>query len=148
MKIRNLIGTAAFAFLSTTAVISAQNCGAAGTVGTGGSAAASDTSASSVGTAGTCQTGDGTTSSIGSGGSAAATDGRAMSKTHVNNTNGDKLKAQTKSQAMDKGTFSKSRTKTSTDGDNLESTTRTMSHEPGQKPAKSTTTQKVILPQR
>jgi len=71
-----------------------------------------------------------------------------MSKTHVDDNNSDTLKAQTKSQAMDKGTFSKSRTKTTTDGDSLESTTRSMSHEPGQKPTKSTTTQKVILPQR
>jgi len=148
MKIMSLIGAASIAVLSTTAGVSAQDCTAAGTVGTGGSAAAGATSASSVGTAGVCQTDDGTTSSVGSGGSAATTNGKAMSKTHVND-NGDKLRSQTKAQAVDKGTFSKSRTKTSTDGDSLQSTTRsTMSHEPGQKPVKNTTEQKIILPQQ
>ena len=68
-----------------------------------------------------------------------------MSKTHVNESD-EKLRAQTKAQAADKGTFSKSRTKTSSDGDSLQSTTRTMSHVPGQKPVKGTTNQTVILP--
>jgi len=66
-----------------------------------------------------------------------------MSNTHVND-NGDKLKARTKAQAVDKGTFSKSQTKTTTDGDSLESTTRTMSHVPGEKPVKSRTNQTII----
>ncbi|MET3858260.1 hypothetical protein ABIE40_005417 [Rhizobium sp. OAE497] len=70
-----------------------------------------------------------------------------MSKTHVND-NADRLKAQTKSQAVDKGSFSKSRTQTTTNGDTLQSTTRTMSHEPGQKPVKNTTQQKIVLPEQ
>ncbi|MBB3565205.1 hypothetical protein FHX06_006575 [Rhizobium sp. BK512] len=70
-----------------------------------------------------------------------------MSKTQLND-NDDKLKAQTNAQAVDKGTFSKSRTKTSTDGQSLQSTTRSMSHVPGQKPVKSKTEQNVILPQQ
>lgn len=143
-----LAGAIAFAFLSATAnIISAQECTTAGTVGTGGSAAAGSTSASSAGTAGVCQSDSGTTSSIGSAGSAAAVDGNATSKTPVND-NSENLKAQTKAQAVDQGTFSKSKTKTSTDGNSLQSTTRTMSHVPGQKPAKGTTEQNVILPQQ
>lgn len=59
-----------------------------------------------------------------------------MSNTHVND-NGDKLKARTKAQAVDKGTFSKSQTKTTTDGDSLESTTRTMSHVQGRNLSKA-----------
>ncbi|MGO7565499.1 hypothetical protein ACC754_41580, partial [Rhizobium johnstonii] len=70
----------------------------------------------------------------------------AQSKTHIND-NGDNLKAQTKAQAVDKWTFSKSRTKTSTDGSTLDSTTRTMSHVPGEKPVNNTTNQKIILPE-
>ncbi|MBY3442493.1 hypothetical protein HFO32_25470 [Rhizobium leguminosarum] len=146
MKPLNLIAAASIALLASGSAVLAEECNAAGTVGSAGSASAGGTSASSVGTAGTCRTDDGTTSSIGSGGSAATTDGKAQSKTHVND--GDKLKAQTKAQAVDKGTFSKSRTKTSTDGSTLESTTRTMSHVPGEKPVKNTTNQKIILPEQ
>lgn len=87
----------------------------AGTIGTAGGASAGGTWASSVGTVEASQTDDGTTSSIGSGGSAATDDSKANSKTVLND-NGDKPKAQTNAQADDKGTFSKSRTKTSTDG--------------------------------
>ncbi|MBY3334008.1 MULTISPECIES: hypothetical protein [Rhizobium] len=146
MKPLNLIAAASIALLASGSAVLAEECNAAGTVGSAGSASAGGTSASSVGTAGTCRTDDGTTSSIGSGGSAATTDGKAQSKTHVND--GDKLKAQTKAQAVDKGTFSKSRTKTSTDGSTLDSTTRTMSHVPGEKPVKNTTNQKIILPEQ
>ncbi|ARM87327.1 hypothetical protein RHEC894_CH00986 [Rhizobium sp. CIAT894] len=148
MKYLNFITAAAIALLASSSAVFAEECNAAGTVGTGGSASAGGTSASSVGTAGTCRTDGGATSSIGSGGSAATVDGKAQSKTHINDNNGDKLKAQTKAQAVDQGTFSKSRTKTSTDGSALKSTTRTMSHVPGEKPVKNTTKQKIILPEQ
>jgi hypothetical protein len=49
---------------------------------------------------------------------------------------------------MDQGTFSKSRTKATVQGDSLDSTTRTMSHVPGQKPVKSNTDSSVTLPQQ
>jgi hypothetical protein len=69
-----------------------------------------------------------------------------MSRTNaVENPN--KLQTQSKAQAMDQGTFSKSKTKTTARGDDLDSTTRTMSHVPGQKPVKSTTDTNVTLPQ-
>ncbi|MBX4937629.1 hypothetical protein [Rhizobium binae] len=148
MKPIHLIAAASIALLASTSAGLAEECNAAGTVGTAGSASAGGTSAGSVGTAGACRTAGGTTSSIGSGGSAATTDGKAQSKTHINDNNGDKLKAQTKAQAVDKGTFSKSRTKTSADGDALQSTTRTMSHVPGEKPVKNTTRSKIILPEQ
>jgi hypothetical protein len=122
----------------------AEDCNAAGTVGSGGSAAAGGTSASTLGTAGTCVTDDGTTSSIGSAGSAASADGKAKTRTKVMD-NDQQLNAQSKAQAMDQGTFSKSQTKTRVNGDELDSDTRTMSHVPGQKPIKSTTKNSVIV---
>lgn len=49
---------------------------------------------------------------------------------------------------MDKGTFSKSQTKTRVKGDELESKTRTMSHVPGEKPVKSSSDDAILLPQQ
>jgi hypothetical protein len=141
-----MAGIAVLAAVFSTPVL-AQGCNAAGTVGSGGSAAAGGTSASTLGTAGACQTDDGTTASIGSGGSAAAADGKTKSKTTVNE-NPNQLRAQSKAQAMDQGTFSKSQTKTRVKGDQLQSTTRSMSHVPGEKPVKSTTDANVVLPQQ
>ncbi|ASJ62979.1 hypothetical protein KEM44_09870 (plasmid) [Sinorhizobium meliloti] len=123
----------------------AQECGAAGTVGSGGSAAAGDTSASTIGTAGTCRTDDGTTSSIGAGGSAATSEGKAKSQTKINE-NPSQLQGRSKAQAMDKGTFSKSQTKTKVTDDGLQSRTKTMSHVPGEKPTKSKTKALIPLP--
>nr|WP_246617971.1 hypothetical protein [Rhizobium populisoli] len=134
------------AALSVTPVY-AQGCNATGTVGSGGSAAAGGTSASTLGTAGACATDDGTTSSIASGGSAATADGKAKSQTKVNE-NPNQLRAQSKAQAIDKGTFSKSQTKTRVRDGELESSTRTMSHVPGQKPMKSTTSNNSVLSQQ
>ncbi|MDW9376863.1 hypothetical protein GOC22_23480 [Sinorhizobium meliloti] len=121
----------------------AQECGAAGTVGSGGSAAAGGTSASTIGTAGTCRTDDGTTSSIGAGGSAATSEGKAKSQTKINE-NPSQLQGRSKAQAMDKGTFSKSQTKTKVTDDGLQSRTKTMSHVSGEKPTKSKT--KALIP--
>jgi hypothetical protein len=104
-------------------------------------------SSPTLSTAGACQTDKGATASIGSGGSAAAADGIAKSQTKVSE-NPNQLKAQTKAQAMDQGTFSKSQTKTRVKGDELQSNTRSMSHVPGEKPVKSTTDNSVVLPQQ
>lgn len=139
-------GFAVAAALSLTPV-QAQSCNAAGTLGSGGSAAAGGTSASTLGTGGACATDNGTTSSIASGGSAAAADGKAKSQTKVNE-NPNQLRAQSKAQAMDKGTFSKSQTKTRVRDGELESSTRSMSHVPGQKPTKGTTSNSTVLPQQ
>jgi hypothetical protein len=108
--------------------------------GTGGSAAVGGTSASTLGTGGTSTGPAGTGSSIAAGGSAAAVDGKAQSRTNVNEGNGPVLNANTKAQAHDGGTFSKSQTKTQVKaGEEVSSRTKTMTHEPGSAPIKSTT---------
>ena len=145
-KIISIAGLAFLVSVSTTPVL-AQDCNAAGTVGSGGSAAAGGTSASTLGTSGACHTDDGTSASIASGGSAATGGGNAKSQTKVNG-NPNQLRAQSKAQAMDQGTFSRSQTKTRVKGDELQSTTRSMSHVPGEKPMKSTTDSNIALPQR
>lgn len=110
------------------------------TGGTGGSAAAGGTSASTLGTGGTSVGPSGTGSSIGSGGSAATVDGKAQSRTNINQGNGPVLISNSKAQAQDGGTFSKSQTKTQVKaGEEVTSRTKTMSHVPGSKPVKSRT---------
>lgn len=129
------------ATLTSTAL--AEDLPSSATVGSGGSAAAGGTSASTVGTGGISESVDGSqSSSIASGGSAATADGKARSDTKtVENPN--QLKSQSKAMAQDKGTFSRSQTKTRVRDDALTSTTRSMSHVPGEKPVKSTTTTEV-----
>ena len=108
--------------------------------GSAGSAAVGGTSASTVGTGGTSTSRTGTGSSIAAGGSAAAIDGKAQSRTNVNKGNGPNLNANTRAQAHDGGTFSRSHTRTKVKaGEEVQSTTKTMSHEPGSAPIKSTT---------
>jgi hypothetical protein len=129
--------TAVALFLATSAPLAAQTSMSGGT---GGSAAVGGTSASSVGTGGTSTSPTGTGSSIAAGSSAAAVDGKAQSGTHVNQGNGPVLNSNTRAQAHDGGTFSRSQTRTKVKaGEDVHSTTRTMSHEPGSKPVKSTT---------
>jgi len=129
--------TAVALFLAAAAPLAAQTSMSGGT---GGSAAVGGTSASTVGTGGTSTSPTGTGSSIAAGGSAAAANGKAQSGTHVNQGNGPVLNANTRAQAHDGGTFSRSQTRTKVKaGEDVQSTTRTMSHEPGSKPIKSTT---------
>ena len=79
-----------------------------------------------------------TGSSLATGGSAAG--GKTMDRSHVNETGNGGLNGQSKAMAHDGGTFSKSHTKTKVkDGESVDSRTKTMSHEPGSKPVKSTT---------
>lgn len=134
-----LIGATALAAVAFVFPAGAQDCRGAGTVGSGGSAAAGDTSASTLGTGAACDTGSGTNATVGSGGSAATAAGKAQSMTHTH-ANRNNLQSGSKAQAMDKGTFSKSMTKTKIKhGDNLQSRTKTMSHVPGQKPVMNRT---------
>ena len=82
-----------------------------GTVGSGGSAAAGDTSASSVGTGGTSTGEDGTSSSIGSAGSAAGGD-KNTSSTKIHE-NPNMLHGKSQAKAKDQGgTWSKSKPQT------------------------------------
>lgn len=109
------------------------------TGGTAGSGAAGGTSATTLGTGGTSAGSTGTGSTIGSGGSAATPDGRATSSTRMHE-NPNKLQGRSKSKAQDGGDWSKSQTKTTVrPGEGVESRTKTMSHQPGGPPAKSTT---------
>ena len=70
---------------------------------------------------------------------AAAVDGKAQSRTNISGGNGPNLNANAKAQAHDGGTFSKSHTKTKVKaGEEVSSRTKSMSHVPGSKPVKST----------
>lgn len=144
------IGTAGLAFAQDAGGASASTLGtggaatgtdgsSAGTIAGGGSAAAGGTSASTLGTAGTSTGVDGeTSSSIASGGSAAAADGNAKSRTKIVE-NPAQVKGMSKAMANDGGTFSKSMTKTRVKDGELSTDTKSMAHEPGQKPVKSST---------
>ncbi len=102
-----------------------------------GSAAAGGTSASTLGTGGTSTGSSGTSSTIGSAGSAAGgTSDR--SSTHING-NDNNLHGMSKARAQDKGTWSDSKTRTKVHKGEVSSTTKSMSHEPGGPPVKSTT---------
>jgi hypothetical protein len=61
-----------------------------------------------------------------------------MSSSKSHETGSGDLKGQSRSMSHDGGTFSKSQTKTTVGDDGIQSRTRTMSHEPGSKPIKST----------
>jgi hypothetical protein len=120
---------------------------ASGTIGSGGSAAAGGTSASGVSSGGTSTDESGTGSSVGAGGSAAATDGKTMSKSKVNE-NPNMLQGQTMQKAQDGGTWSKVKSKSKVrPGEELDTRTKSMSHEPGGPPVKSTTQESIDLNQ-
>lgn len=107
------------------------------TAGSAGSAAAGGTSASSAGTGGTSTAGGRTGSSLATGGSAAG--GKINGHSHVSG-GGGHLNGQTMEQAHQGGTFSKSHTRTKDKPGGVTSTTKSMSHVPGEKPVKSTST--------
>jgi len=113
--------------------------GSAATGGTSGSAAVGGTSATTLGTGGTSTSPTGTTSStIGSAGSAAGGT-RDMSKTKINANNPNNLNGHSMSRAQDRGTWSRSMTHTQVHKGEVRSRTRTMAHQPGGPPVKSTT---------
>ena len=112
--------------------------GSAATGGTAGSGAAGGTSASTLGTGGTSASPTGTTSStIGTGGTAAGGT-RDMSKSKVNG-NANNLHGHSMARAQDGGTWSRSMTQTKVHRGDVRSRTRTMAHQPGGPPVKSTT---------
>jgi len=73
-------------------------------------------------------------------------DGRATSSTKLND-NPNNMQGMSKARAQDGGTWSRSMTKTKLKGDTLSSRTKSMAHEPGGPPAKSTTRQSVTTGQ-
>jgi len=106
------------------------------TGGTGGSAAAGGTSASTLGLGATSTDESGTGSSLSSGGSAAGgTHDRGSTKIHGNANN---LHGMSKARAQDKGTWSDSKTHTKIHKGQVRSRTKSMAHEPGGPPVKST----------
>lgn len=136
MTTRFIVPLAALGLIVLPALAQAQG---SATGGTAGSAAAAGTSASTVGTGGTSTGANGATgSSLATGGSAAG--GKTMDRSHVNETGNGGLNGQSKAMAHDGGTFSKSHTQTKVRDGEVESRTKTMAHEPGSKPVKSTTT--------
>jgi hypothetical protein len=76
---------------------------------------------------------------VGTGGSSAATDGKASSSSRING-NDNNANAMSKARAQDGGTWSSSKTQTKVKaGEEVGSRTKSMSHVPGEKPVKSTT---------
>lgn len=107
------------------------------TGGSGGSAAAGGTSASTLGLGGTSTGSGGTSSSMGVGGSAAGgTRDTSSNKIHGNENN---LNGMSKARAQDKGTWSKSMTHEKIHKGEVSTRTKSMAHQPGGPPAKSTT---------
>lgn len=136
---RTFLTTSAVALLlaATSPVLAQKSI----TGGRGGSAAVGGTSASTVGTGGTSTSPTGGTgSSIAAGGSAASVSGKSQTGVSMNKGNGPVLNSNARAQAHEGGTFSRSHTRTKVKaGEEVGSTTKTMSHVPGSKPTMSTT---------
>ena len=130
---------------SASTIGAGSSSGSSGTVGTAGSGAAGGTSASTIGLGGTSTGPAGTSSTIGGGGSAATSDGGKATTSNKIHENDNMLKDQARAKAQDGGTWSKSQTKTTIKDGELDSRTKSMAHEPGGPPAKSTTTQSVPI---
>jgi type IV secretory pathway TrbL component len=132
------------ALIAATAAFGAANAAPPGAPagsaagGTGGSAAAGGTSASTLGLGATTTGPSGTESAIGTGGSAAGGT-HDTTQSHVNG-NADNLHGVSRAQAQDGGTWSHSMTHTRVHQGDIISRTKSMSHEPGGPPSKSTST--------
>ncbi len=136
---RTLLTTSAVALLLAAASPALAQKSITG--GSAGSAAVGGTSASTVGTGGTSTSATGSTgSSIAAGGSAAAVNGKTQTGVSMNKGNGPVMNSNARAQAHEGGTFSRSHTRTKVKaGQEVGSTTKTMSHVPGSKPTMSTT---------
>ena len=107
------------------------------TGGSGGSASVGGTSASTLGLGGTSTGQNGTSSSLGTGGSAAGgTKDMSSSKVHGNQNN---LNGMSKARAQDGGTWSRSMTHEKVHKGEVSTRTKSMAHQPGGPPTKSTT---------
>ena len=121
----------------------------AATGGTAGSAAAGGTSASTLGLGGTSTGPAGTSSTIGGGGSAATSDGGKATTSNKVQENPNMLQDKARAKAQNGGTWSKSQTHTRIkQGEEVNSRTRSMAHQPGGPPVKSTTTESATVPNR
>src|SRR5437763_6902300 len=146
-----LLGTAGAAFAQSASTVgtgagSAGASGSSGVAGTGGSAAAGGTAASGLGLGAESTTPNTSSSSLATGGSAAAVNGRAMSRSGVHGNNN--LSGQSMNQAHQAGgDWSKVHTVTHDRRGAITSRTKSMAHEPGGPPAKSTSGSTVNLGQ-
>ena len=139
-----VIAAAPLAYAQSTSTLGAgSSTGSSGTVGSGGSAAAGGTSASTLGLGGSSTGPAGTSSSIGGAGSAATHNGGKATSSDKAHDNPNMMHDQAKARAQDGGTWSKSMTDTKLKQGELDSRTKSMSHEPGGPPAKSTNTTQV-----
>jgi hypothetical protein len=141
-----VIAVAPLAYAQSASTLGAgSSTGSSGTVGSGGSAAAGGTSASTLGLGGTSTGPAGTSSSIGGAGSDATADGGKATSSNKLHENPNMMHDQAKARAQDGGTWSKSMTDTKLKQGELDSRTKSMSHEPGGPPAKSTSTAQVPM---
>ena len=109
----------------------------ASVVALGATSFAAAQSASTLGAGGSSSTPSSSSAVGGTGGSAAGgTSDRSMSKVHGN---GNNLHGMSKERAQNKGTWSDSKTHTKIHKGEVTSRTKSMAHEPGGPPVKSTT---------
>ena len=111
--------------------------------GSGGSAAVGGTSATTLGAGATTTGPEGNASALGMGGSAAGPDATSRSAVHGN----ENLNGQAMAMSHDQGTMSKSHTVCHDKaGNSVDCRTKTMAHEPGQKPDMSTSEGSAAIP--
>jgi len=127
---------------SASTIGAGSSSGGSATVGSGGSGAAGGTSATTLGTGGTSTGPAGSAATIGGGASAATPEGKASTSNKIQE-NPNMLQDKARAKAQDGGTWSKSDTRTRITDEEATSRTRTMSHQPGGPPVKSTTEQTV-----
>jgi len=136
------VGAGSFAVAQSASTIGAGGgsstpSSSSATGGSGGSASVGGTSASTLGLGGTSSGQNGTSSSLGVGGSAAGgTKDTSSSKVHGNQNN---LNGMSKARAQDGGTWSRSMTHEKVHKGEVSTRTKSMAHQPGGPPTKSTT---------
>jgi len=133
--------------LIATAIMTMMLCGSAwaqgsAAAGSAGTAATGGTSASSIGAGATTSGPGGNASALGMGASAAG--GHAMSRSAVHGNNN--LNGQAMAQAHEGGTFSKSHTVCHDGSGSVDCRTKSMAHEPGSAPVKSTSSGSATVP--
>jgi len=142
MKTRWICSLCVAAMFAGAPAIAQQQGSAA--AGSGGTAATNGTSASSLGAGATTTGPNGDASALGMGASAAGPNATSRSGVHGNNN----LNGQSMAMSHDQGTMSKSHTIChDKSGNSVDCKTMTMSHEPGEKPEKSTSEGSAEIPQ-
>ena len=133
----------AVAILTTCAVPAFAQQGSA-TAGSAGSATVGGNSASTVGAGAVSNSPNGNATAMGVGGSAAGDNSKTRARVHGNNN----LNGNAMAMAHDGGDMAKSHTVCHDRSDSAECRTKTMAHEPGGPPVKSTSEGEAAIPQR